>query len=224
MNFEVKGKPFPAVVCTLQSGESVKCQSGAMAWMSPNMEMQTKSGGIGKMFSKAISGESLFENIYTAQGGDGMIAFASGVPGDILPIQVSPEKTIVAQKKAFLASEVGVNYEVFFQKKIGAGLVGGEGFIMQKFSGNGYVFLEIDGSVVDYDLQAGEQLVVDTGTLAACDATCSIDVQTVKGLGNMFAGGEGFFVTKITGPGHVYLQTMPVPTLAGAIRPYIPSK
>lgn len=224
MDFEVKGKPFPVVVCNVKSGESVKCQSGAMAWMSPNMEMQTKSGGLGKMFSKAISGESLFENVYSANGGDGMIAFASGVPGDILPIQISPDRTIVAQKKAFLASEMGVNYEVFFQKKVGAGLVGGEGFIMQKFSGNGYVFLEIDGNTVEYDLNPGESIIVDTGTLAACDATCSIDVQAVKGLGNMLAGGEGFFNTKITGPGHVYLQTMPVPTLAGAIRPYIPSK
>lgn len=224
MDFEVKGKPFPVIVCNIKDGESVKCQSGAMAWMSSNMEMQTKSGGIGKMFSKAISGESLFENIYTANGGDGMIAFAAGVPGDVLPIQISADKTIVAQKKAFLASEMGVNYEVFFQKKLGAGFVGGEGFVMQKFSGNGYVFLEIDGSVVDYELKPGETMVIDTGTLAACDATCSIDVQMVKGLGNVFAGGEGLFVTKITGPGHVYLQTMPVPTLAGAIRPYIPSK
>lgn len=223
MNYEVKGGEFPVVICKLEANETVKCQSGAMCWMSPNMEMQTKSGGIGKMFGKALTGESLFENNYTAKGGNGMIAFSSGVPGNILPLQLTGGRVIIAQKKSFLASEIGVNQETHMSKKIGSGLFGGEGFIMQKFSGNGVVFLEIDGSVIEYDLAAGQSLIVDTGSLAAMESTVTMDIQQVKGLGNMMVGGEGFFNTKLTGPGHVWLQTMPVSSLADAIKPYIPT-
>ena len=147
MNYEIKGEPFPVVICNLNSGESVKCQAGAMAWMSPNMEMKTQTGGLGKMFGKALTGESLFENVYTAQNGDGMISFATGVPGKILAIKLEGGKTIVAQKRSFLASATTVEMETAVQKKLGAGLLGGEGFIMQKFSGQGDLFLEIDGSV-----------------------------------------------------------------------------
>lgn len=221
MQYEIKGTPFPVVVCTVEAGETVKCQRGAMAWMSPNMEMATKGGGLGKMFGKMMTGESMFENNYTAQGGQGMIAFASGVPGNILPIDVSGGRTIVAQKGSFLAAETGVNMEIHFQKKVAGGFLGGEGFVMQKFSGQGVVFIEIDGSVVEYELQPGQQMIVDTGSLAAMDATVNLDVQMVKGLGNMLGGGEGFFNTVLTGPGKVWLQTMPVSGLASAIQPYI---
>ena len=223
MKYELKGNPFPVVVCYLEAEESVKCQKGAMTWMSPNMEMKTQSGGLGKMFGKALTGESLFENNYTAKGGQGMIAFASGVPGDVLAVNLSGGNTIVAQKRSFLASEATVEMETFFQKKFGAGLLGGEGFIMQKFSGNGYVFLEIDGSIVEYNLAPGQTMILDTGSLAAMDGTVSIDIEQVKGLGNAFLGGEGLFNTKITGPGRVWLQTMPVSSLADAVKPYIPT-
>ncbi|MDE6730678.1 MAG: AIM24 family protein [Oscillospiraceae bacterium] len=151
MKYEIQGNPYPVAVVYLQGGESVVCQRGAMTWMSPNMEMQTTAGGIGRMFGRAISGESMFQNVYTAQGGNGMIAFGSSAPGMILPIEISSARTIVAQKSAFLASDQGVNYELFFQKKISSGFFGGEGFIMQKFSGMGTLLLEIDGSVVEYD-------------------------------------------------------------------------
>lgn len=221
MQFEIKGTPFPVIVCNLEGGESMKCQKGAMTWMSPNMQMETSTGGIGKMFGKAFTGESLTENKYTAQGGAGMIAFGSGVPGNILPIDLSDGRTIVAQKRSFLASEAGVNMEVHFQKKGAAGLLGGEGFVMQKFSGKGYVFLEVDGSTVEYELQPGQTMIVDTGNLAVMDSTVKMDIQMVKGLGNMLGGGEGLFNTVLTGPGRVWLQTMPVSTLAGAISPYI---
>lgn len=224
MKFEIKGSPLPVVIMTLESGESVNTQKGAMSWMSENMKMETNAGGgIGKMFSRAFSGESMFQNVYTAKGGPGLLACASTFPGDILPVEVNAGRTIVAQKSAFLASERGVNMEMFFQKKVGAGFFGGEGFIMQKFSGNGVVFLEIDGSIVEYDLQAGQSMMIDTGYLAAMDATVSIDIETVKGVGNMLFGGEGFFNTKITGPGHVWLQTMPVSQVANCLRPYFPS-
>lgn len=223
MQYEIKGTPFPVIICKLEPNETVCCQKGAMSWMSPNMQMSTNAGGgIGKMFSRAVTGESIFQNKYTAVGGNGEIAFASTVPGNVLALDVS-ERTIVAQKSAYLASSPSVEMSVFFQKKIGAGFFGGEGFIMQKFDGKGIVFLEIDGSCVEYDLAAGESILVDTGYLAAMDATCSVDVETVKGVGNALFGGEGFFNTRVSGPGHVWLQTMPVSSLAGAVRPYIPT-
>ncbi len=223
MQYEIKGTPFPVIICRLEPNETVCCQKGAMSWMSPNMQMSTNAGGgIGKMFSRAVSGESIFQNKYTAVGGNGEIAFASTVPGNVLAINTS-ERTIVAQKSAYLASSPDVEMSIFFQKKLGAGFFGGEGFIMQKFSGKGVVFLEIDGSCIEYDLAAGESILVDTGYLAAMDATCSVDVETVKGVGNALFGGEGFFNTRVSGPGHVWLQTMPVNSLAGAVRPYIPT-
>ncbi len=223
MQYEIMGLPFPVVVCNLAGGESVRCQRGAMCWMSPNMQMETKTGGLGKMFGKALTGEALTENQYTAQGGPGMIAFGSGVPGNILAVDVTGGQSIIAQKRSFLASAMGVNVETHFQKKAGAGFLGGEGFIMQKFSGQGYVFLEVDGSTVEYQLQAGQSIIVDTGSLAAMDASVQMDVQMVKGLGNMLGGGEGLFNTVLTGPGRVWLQTMPVSSLAGALIPYLPT-
>jgi len=223
MKYEIVGNPFPVVVCNLEGGETVKCQSGAMCWMSPNMKMETKTGGLGKMLGKALTGESLLENNYSAQGGPGMIAFGSGVPGNILPVDVSGGKAIIAQKKSFLASESGANNEIFFQKRLGSGLLGGEGFVMQKFSGQGNVFLEIDGSVVTYDLQPGQQLIVDTGYLAAMTADVHMEIQTVPGLKNKLLGGEGFFNTVLTGPGTVYLQSMPISAVAGSLSPYFPT-
>lgn len=223
MQYQIQGQPYPVVVLTVEPEETVLCQKGAMAWMTPNMEMQTKGGGLGKMFSRAFTGESMFQNHYTAKGGQGMIAFASAVPGEIMPVQISPERSIVAQKSAFLASEAGVNFELFFQKKLAGGFFGGEGFIMQKLSGRGIAFTEFDGHIVEYDLDPGESLVVDTGYLAAMDATCSMDIQAVPGLKNMVFGGEGIFNTIITGPGHVYLQTMPISQVAGVLRPFMPT-
>ena len=224
MQYEIKGTPFPVVVCRLEPNETVCCQRGGMAWMSPNMQMSTNAGGgIGKMFSRAVSGESMFQNKYTAVGGVGEIAFASSVPGHILPVEISASRTIVAQKSAYLASSPDVDLSIFFQKKIGAGFFGGEGFIMQKLSGSGVAFLEIDGSIVEYDLAQNESILIDTGYLAAMDATCSVDIETVKGIGNALFGGEGFFNTRVSGPGHIWLQTMPISSIAGSIRPYIPT-
>lgn len=223
MRYEISGSPLPVAICYLANGESLKTERGAMSWMSPNMAMSTNAGGgIGKMFSRAFSGESIFQNTYTAQNGEGMIAFASSFPGNILALQVTPNQSIIAQKSAFLASENGVEMSMHFQKKFGAGFFGGEGFIMQKFSGNGIVFLEIDGSVVEYNLAPGESMIIDTGNLAVMDETVRIDIESVKGLGNMIAGGEGFFNTRVTGPGKIYLQSMPVSAVAGAISPFLP--
>lgn len=199
-------------------------EGGAMSWMSPNMKMETTSnGGIGKAFGRAFSGEKMFQNIYTAQGGPGMIAFASSFPGSIRAFEVSPGQDMIFQKSAFLASEEGVQLSMHFRKKLGSGLFGGEGFIMQKISGQGIVFAEFDGHVIEYDLQPGQQIVIDTGHLAAMSATCKMDIQSVPGVKNMLFGGEGLFNTVITGPGKVWLQTMPISNVAGALRPYIPT-
>lgn len=224
MDYKIIGEPFPVVEVTLAQGEKMKCQNGAMAWMNSNMSMQTKSGGIGKMFGKALTGESMFTNEYTAETGEGVIAFNTGVPGHVLAVDVTPSKNIIAQKKAFLASEASVEMEVHTNKNIKTGFLGGEGFIMQKFTGNGKVFLEIDGAVVEKELAAGEKMVLSTGMLAAMEDTVEMGTEKVGGVANSLLGGEGFFNTTVTGPGKVWLQTMPVSELAGAIRPFIPSK
>lgn len=221
MNYEIKGTPLPVVECTLEPGETMVCESGAMSWMSSNMVMETSGGGLGKMFSKALSGEHMFQNRYTAQGSQATIAFASSFPGNIMAIEIGPGKEVICQKSAFLAATPGVELSIFFQKKLGSGFFGGEGFIMQRLSGNGIAFVEIDGSVVEKELAAGEQLTVDTGYLAMMDGTCKMDIVTVKGLKNKFLGGEGLFNTVITGPGKVSLQTMPAVQVANVIQPFI---
>lgn len=223
MEYEIKGGSFPVVICRLRDGERMITEKGSMVWMSPNMEMETRGGGLGKMFSKAFSGESMFQNIYTARG-DGMIAFGSSFPGKILPLEVSGGRELIMQKSSFLASEETVDLSIAFNKKMGAGFFGGEGFIMQKLSGHGRAFLEIDGSAVEYDLAPGERLIVDTGNLAMMEESCSIDIQAVKGVKNALLGGEGLFNTVVTGPGRIVLQTMPLSSFASAISSVLPSK
>jgi len=224
MKYQIQGETLPVVICELEAGEKMITEGGAMSWMSPNMKMETTSnGGIGQAFGRAFSGEKMFQNIYTAQGGPGMIAFASSFPGSIRAFEVSPGQDMIFQKSAFLASEEGVQLSMHFRKKLGSGLFGGEGFIMQKISGQGIVFAEFDGHVIEYDLQPGQQIVIDTGHLAAMSATCNMDIQSVPGVKNMLFGGEGLFNTVITGPGKVWLQTMPISNVAGALRPYIPT-
>ena len=222
MKYEIKGGAFPVVVCQLSNGEKMITERGSMVWMTPNLQMETKGGGIGKMFSRMVSGESIFQNIYTAQG-NAMIAFGSSFPGRIKVVEIAPGKEMILQKSAFLAAEAGVELSVHFNKKIGAGLFGGEGFIMQKLSGNGIAFAEIDGELIEYELQAGQKIVVDSGNVAGFTVGVQMDITTVSGMKNKLFGGEGFFHTVLTGPGRVWLQTMPIISVATAIRPYIPS-
>lgn len=224
MRYEILGETLPVVICHLESGEKMVTEGGGMSWMSPNMKMETTSnGGIGKIFGRAFSGEKMFQNVYTAQGGEGMIAFASCFPGSIKAFEIAPGQEMILQKSAYLAGENGVELSVFFNKKIGAGLFGGEGFIMQKASGHGIMFAEFDGHVVEYELEAGEQIVVDTGHLAAMTASCTMEIKSVPGVKNMLFGGEGVFNTILTGPGKVWLQTMPISNVAGVLSPYFPS-
>lgn len=217
MKYRIEGEPLPVVICELDAGEQIITEGGGMSWMSPNMKMETTSGGIGKAFGRMFSGETMFQNRYTALGEGGMIAFASSFPGSIKAVQITPDKPVIVQKSAFLACETGVELSVHFQKKIGAGFFGGEGFIMQKLSGNGIAFLEIDGHAVEYELAAGEKMTVATGYLAKMDASCSMDIVAVQGAKNMLLGGEGFFNTVVTGPGKIIVQTMPAAKLAAAL-------
>lgn len=206
MNYNIIGEPFPAVVCTLNADESMITERGSMCWMSPNMKMETTSnGGIGKVFGRMFSGEAMFQNRYTAVGGTGTIAFASSFPGSVRCFDITPNNPLIVQKSGFLASESTVELSVHFQKRFGK------------------AFIEIDGHAVEYDLRPGQSIVVDTGYLAAMSASCTMDIQTVRGVKNVLFGGEGFFNTVVTGPGKVLLQTMPINAVAGSIAPYIPS-
>ncbi len=224
MNYEIKGDTLPVVICQLEADEAMINEGGSMAWMSPNMLMETGSnGGAKKALGRMFAGEALFQNRYTAQGGKGLIAFASSFPGSIRAFEISPGNEILCQKGVFLAAEEGVQLSVHLNKKLGAGFFGGEGFIMQRISGNGIMFGEFDGHVVEYELKAGQQIIVDTGHLAAMSASCNMEIQKVPGMKNMLLGGEGLFNTVITGPGHVWLQTMPLVNVANVLRPYFPS-
>ena len=224
MKYRLVGDNLPAVICDVEPGETLITESGAMAWMSPNMKMETTSnGGFGKALGRMFSCDTLFQNRYTAQAGPGQIAFASSFPGSIRPVEIAPGKELIVQKRSFLASESTVNLSIHFQKRIGSGLFGGEGFIMQKLSGHGTAFIEIDGAAIEYYLEAGQSLVVDTGYLAAMDASCSMEIVTVPGIKNMFLGGEGIFNTVVRGPGKIVLQTMPIFNVASAVAPYIPT-
>ena len=223
MKYTIKGETLPIVICQLEAGEKIITEGGGMAWMSPNIKMETTGGGIGKIFGRALSGDTIFQNIYTAEHTDGMISIASSFPGSIKAFEITPGNAMIMQKSAFLASEARVELSMYFRKKLGSGLFGGEGFIMQKISGNGIAFAEFDGHVIEYELQPGQQIVIDTGHLAAMTESCQMDIQTVPGLKNMFFGGEGVFNTVVTGPGKVWLQTMPISNLAGSLIPYIPT-
>lgn len=222
MEYKIIGEPMPVVECTLNAGEAMKTEAGSMAWMSPNMKMSTNAGGgIGKMFGRMLSGEAIFQNIYTCEGGPGYISFGSSFTGSIRAFELAPGKSIICQKSAFLCSEMGVNIEVYFQKKIMTGLFGGEGFIMQKLTGSGMVFVEVDGHCVEKELAAGESIMISTGNLAIMDETCTMDVEDIKGVKNWLFGGEDVFLTKVTGPGKIILQTMTMGGFAAALSPFI---
>lgn len=221
MRYSIEGNSLPAVIINLEAGESVISESGGRTWARGPIVTETKGGGIGKAFGRMFTGESLFMSHYTAKG-PSEIAFTSSFPGRIVARELAYGQSIVCQKSAFLCGTPSLDISIFFQKKIGAGFFGGEGFIMQKISGPGLVFLELDGYCPEYDLAPGEQIVCDTGVVAAMDATCSIDIQMVKGVKNVLFGGEGLIDTVVTGPGRVYLQTMTIPKLAALLSGFMP--
>ena len=225
MRYEVLGSTMPAVEVTMDKGESMFTQSGGMAWMTEGISMDTNlKGGLMKGIGRMFAGESLFMATYTADKSDVTIAFASTVPGEVVPVDLSRKGSIICQKGAFLCAQPSVNVSVTFTKKVSAGLFGGEGFILQEMAGSGMVFLEIDGNLIEKELAPGEVIKVDTGNVVAFDKSVSYEIETVKGIKNIFLGGEGLFLTKLTGPGKVLLQTQNFNEFAGRIIKMIPSK
>lgn len=222
MKYEIKGGAFPVVELIMNSGDVIVSEAGAMAWRDPSITCESNvDGGIKQLFGRALSGETLMLNHYTASKDNSRIAFSSCVPGSIVAVEVKEGQPLICQKHAFLAAVGNVELSVHFNNRARVGLFAGEGFIMEKISGNGIVFLEIDGSVYDYDLVEGEKMIVSTGHLVSMSSTCSIDVEMINGAKNIFFGGEGFFNTVITGPGKVTVQTMPISKIGHAVNPYI---
>ena len=218
MKYSIEGGALPVVIVDLEENETLITENGAMSWMSPNMKMETTSnGGIGKVFGRMFSGETAFVNRYTAQGGPGLLAMASNLPGSIKAIEINPGQEYICQKSAFLASTPGVELSIAFQKRVGAGFFGGEGFIMQRLSGTGLAFVEIDGYCKEYTLQAGQSMVIDTGYLALMEGSCTMDIKSTGGVKNAMFGGEGFFNTVVTGPGKIWIQSMPMSNMAAAL-------
>lgn len=226
MEYKIIGQTVPVVEMTLNAGETVYTQSGGMAYQSEGIEVKTNArGGIMKSIGRAFSGESIFMANYTAQRDGATIAFAATVPGNVIPVDLSRmPQGLIMQKGSFLCAEDSVQTQVAFTKRFSAGLFGGEGFILQKAEGNGKIFLEVDGDTIEKELQPGEVLKVDTGNVVAFQPSVSYEIETVKGLGNIFLGGEGLFLTKLVGPGRVILQSQNFKDFAGRLIPYMPSK
>jgi len=223
VSYRIDGTTLQVVTIQLQPGEVIYSESGGMSWMSANVEMKTHTGGgLGKMFKRALSGESLFITDFSVNSGNGMVAFASEFPGKIIPFDLGPGQSLIIQKDAFMCAEKSVDVDLHFRKRLGAGIFGGEGFIMQKVTGPGLVFAEVDGEVVEYDLQSGQMLKVDTGHLAMMEASVDFDVTMVKGISNILLGGEGLFLGTLRGPGKIWLQTMPMSKLAAKVAQFMP--
>ena len=223
MNYEIIGKTVPAVEVTLNKGESMYSQKGGMAWQTDGISMATNAkGGVMKSLGRMFTGESIFMNTYTSNADGAKVAFAATVPGDIIPVNVSEHNGFTIQKNSFLCAEPNVDISIAFTKKFSAGLFGGEGFVLQKAQGNGMLFLEVDGDPIERVLAPGEVLKVDTGNVVGFDSSVKYEIETVKGLGNIFLGGEGLFLTKLTGPGKVIIQTQNFGDFAGRIIAMVP--
>ena len=222
-NFKVVGTTLQAVILNMQRGQHFYSETGSMSWMSDYVNMNTNmGGGLGGLFKRTFTGESLFVVDYVAERDNAMIAFSSDFPGKIVPINLAAGQAMIAQKGSFLVAEKSVNLSIHFRKQLGAGLFGGEGFVLQKFDGPGTFFACFDGEIVEYTLAQGERLKVDTGHVSMFEPTVHYDIEMVKGFKNLLFGGEGLFFTTLTGPGRVWLQTMPMSKLAGAIAQYMP--
>lgn len=225
MNTKMRGTTLPILDVEMKAGEEVYTESGGMAWMSPNISMESNmKGGLGKAFGRLFSGESMFMVTYRCDEGTGAITFCSEFPGRIIEFAMDGKKEIICQRDAFMVAESKVNLEIEFTKRIGAGFFGGEGFILQKISGTGKAFLEIAGEVTEYQLKEGQSLKVDPGYIAAFEKGVDYDIERIKGVKNMLFGGEGLFLAHLTGPGKVWLQSMPLSNLAMKIAKFVPKK
>ena len=222
LKYQLIGTTLQAITIQLEPGQTVYSESGGMAWMSANVRMETTSGGgLGKMLGRVFTGESLFLVDYTCTKGTGVLAFASEFPGKIVPIDLAQGQSIIAQRDAFMCAEKSVDIAIHFRKRLGAGFFGGEGFIMQKLTGPGLTFVELDGEIVEYTLEAGQTMMVDTGYVAMFEPTVDFDIEMVRGIKNIFFGGEGLFLARLRGPGRIWLQTMPIYNLARKVSTYV---
>ncbi len=225
MQYQIRGTTMQTVDVQLQQGETVYTESGGMAWMTSNIKMETgMKGGLMGAIGRGLAGESLFLVDYTCESGEGWVTFASEFPGKIVPLQLGPGESMICQKDAFMCAEKSVTLEMHFRKRLGTGLFGGEGFILQKLTGPGTAFVELAGEITEYELQPGQELKVDTGHIAMYQPSVDFDIETVKGIKNILFGGEGLFLARLRGPGKVWLQSMPVVNLASKIARYLPSK
>ncbi len=223
MEYTIKGTVMQTLEVTLDKGESMYTETGGMAWMSANVSMKTNAkGGLMSGLGRKLAGESLFMTTYTCEGSRCFVAFTLEAPGKIVPIELKAGQVIIAQKDAFMCAQPSVKLSMHFRKRFGAGLFGGEGFILEKLTGPGMAFLEIPGEVREYTLEAGQMMKVDPGHIAAFEPTVDYDIVRVKGLTNMLFGGEGLFLASLKGPGHVWLQTMPLANLAAKLMRYWP--
>lgn len=223
--FRVVGSVMQALMLQLNRGQYFYSESGSLSWMTDGIKMETNLGakGLGGMLSRMVSGKSLFVVNYNAERDQQLITFSSEFPGKIIPIHLAEGQSMIAQKDTLLVAEKSVNMSIALQKRLGAGIFGGEGFILQKFEGPGTFFAAMDGEIVEYTLQPGQRLLVDTGHVAMFEPSVAYDIQMVKGVKNILFGGEGLFFVSLTGPGRIWLQTMPMSKLAGAIRQYMPA-
>ena len=222
MEYTIHGTVMQALEVRLKQGEAMYTESGGMAWMTEGIEMKTQGkGGLGKSLGRMLSGESFFMTTYTCRAPEGMITFTPESPGKVIPLKLQAGHSMICQKDAFMCAEESVELSMHFRKKLGAGLFGGEGFILQKLTGPGMAFVEIAGEVQMVELAAGQRLKIDPGHIAMYEPTCSYDVTMIKGMMNWLGGGEGLFLATVTGPGKVWLQTMPLSNLAGKLKRFI---
>ncbi len=225
MKYQINGTLMESVDIHLKKGESVFTESGGMAWMRGAIEMDTNTrGGLGAGIGRMLAGESLFLTTYTCTSPDGLITFTPEIPGKVIDMQLSAGQSMICQKDAFMCAEESIKLEIHFQKRLGAGFFGGEGFILQRVTGPGVVFFEIPGEVRTYELKSGEVIMVDPGHIALFEPTIDYDISRVKGLKNIFFSGEGLFLATLKGPGKIWLQSLPIPNLAMKLARYMPSK
>jgi uncharacterized protein (TIGR00266 family) len=224
MKYDLQGTTMQLLNVELNQDETVYSESGRLVYMSDNVKMETKAkGGLWSAVKRKFAGESFFLVNFTCASGRGIIGFGSEFPGKIIPLRLKPGEDIIAQKDAFLASEETVTFDATFTKKIGAGLLGGEGLILVKVKGPGIVFLNVGGEISQIPLEAGQKIRVDTSNLAAFDSSVDYSVERVKGVRNIIWGGEGLFLATCTGPGRVWVQSLPVSELAGKLAEYMPA-
>lgn len=223
MKYKITGDNLQVVTLELSSGERVYGEAGAMVYMSPNMTMEAKMrGGLRKAIGRKFAGETMFLTEFCPTGGEGLVAFGGNAPGTIKEIDIAPGKEFIAQKDAFLCAEDSIELSVAFQKKLGATFFGGEGFILERLAGTGSVFIHACGDFIEFDLQQGQSMKVDTGSVVGWDGTVEYDIQKVPGIKTMFFGGEGLFMTTLTGPGKIIIQSMTLHNLAAALTPFLP--